>query len=346
MSPQQFFTGFGLLSVSLAMHGSVFFTMDHAASYHRIHMAQEQRRLQREKDGPIQFEFVETPRAPSAQKSLHSRRISSRDALNQDLLQDKTHTAVRPHVDLQGHADQLAQKQGSGISQVAASAVGPHLSSRASEPQKKLANESRDLVQDSSTPSAKKQADSARNDIEGLIPANSVVRRRTDPPSIGQEGMTTYNPPQEDTGSNQPRVEPKPKIQGPAGVDKITTQEMSKIRSPGARLFGQTSFEATGSGMGEYMKNLKERIWLAWFPYLAYQYPQDFRGADVIVSFTLDPKGQVKIVQLVDSVGSPVFASYCIEAVQRASGFGPVPKEILALIGKDELEIKFGFHYR
>ena len=41
-------------------------------------------------------------------------------------------------------------------------------------------------------------------------------------------------------------------------------------------------------------------------------------------------------------VPSPLFASYCMEAVQRASGFGPVPREILELIGKDELEIKFG----
>ena len=121
---------------------------------------------------------------------------------------------------------------------------------------------------------------------------------------------------------------------------------MGRIKSPGTMLFGQTSFEATGSGMGEYMKRLKEKIWLSWFPYLAYQYPQDFRGADVVVSFMLDPKGEVKIVRILDSAGSPIFASYCVEAVRKASGFGPLPKEILELVGKDGLEIKFGFHYR
>jgi len=54
----------------------------------------------------------------------------------------------------------------------------------------------------------------------------------------------------------------------------------------------------------------------------------------------------VKTVKVLDSSGSPVFASFCVEAIQKASGFGPLPKEILALIEKDGLEIKFGFHYR
>ena len=299
MDSQRFFTGFGLLSVSLAMHGSVFFTMDHAASIYQIHIAQEQRRLQREKDGPIQFEFVEASPKAHPRKPARTKKISNRDALNQDLLKDKSGAVGLPRTEFEGKSDQLAQRQGS-FSQTPVPRIAP----KPVAPEEKQA------------PMPKGEADHARND----------VIRNSQPP--------------------QPPMKPKAEIKGAAGVDKITTQEMSKIKSPGARLFGQTSFEATGSGMGEYMKNLKERIWLAWFPYLAYQYPQDFRGADAIVSFTLDPKGQVKIVQLVDSVGSPVFASYCMEAVQRASGFGPVPREILALIGKDELEIKFGFHYR
>ena len=273
--------------------------------------------MEREKEGPLQFEFVETPRAIPSKKPARAKRVSDRDSLNQDLLRNKPQTAARPRTELQGYADQLAQKQGSRISQAAVPAVKPHVSSRASEPQKKSANESKDLA--------------------SKFPAYRQA---------GVEGMTTYNPPQEDQGFNQPRIEPKPQIAGTGGMDKITTQEMSKIKSPGAQLFGQTSFEATGSGMGEYMKNLKEKIWLAWFPYLAYRYPQDFRAADVVVSMVLDAQGKVKIVRIVDSIGSDVFASYCLEAIQRASGFGPVPKEILALIGKDELEIKFGFHYR
>ena len=142
------------------------------------------------------------------------------------------------------------------------------------------------------------------------------------------------------------RQEPKPPSHPDEGQDRITTAEMSKKISHGTRLEGITSFEATGSGMGVYMKNLKEKIWLAWFPYLAVHYPKDFKTADAVVRFKLNAQGEVKIVELVESKGSPLFAAFCIESVQRAGSFGPLPPEILDLVGKDELEIKFAFHYK
>ena len=138
---------------------------------------------------------------------------------------------------------------------------------------------------------------------------------------------------------------PSPAIQGLTEQDRITVSEVSRIKSHGAQLYGITSFEATGSGMGKYMKNLKEKIWMAWFPYLAVHYPKDFKSADAIVSFTLNARGEVRTVQLVEKKGSPLFAAFCMESVRRAGPFGPLPREILDLVGKDELEIKFAFHY-
>ena len=135
-------------------------------------------------------------------------------------------------------------------------------------------------------------------------------------------------------------------IQGLTGQNRITTQEMTRTASMGAKFYGLTSFEATGSGMGEYMKKLKEKIWLAWFPYLAFKYPQDFKSADAVVSFTLNKDGQIKIVKILESSGSPLFAAFCVESVQRAGEFGKLPEEILALTSKDGLEIRFAFHYR
>lgn len=126
---------------------------------------------------------------------------------------------------------------------------------------------------------------------------------------------------------------------------KILTQEMARARSKGARFYGVTSFEATGSGMGVYMERLKEKIWKEWFPYIAFKFPRDFRGADAVIGFTIDAKGVVHSAKVVESKGTPIFAAFCVEAVERARNFGPLPKEILALTGKDELEISFGFHY-
>lgn len=134
-------------------------------------------------------------------------------------------------------------------------------------------------------------------------------------------------------------------VQALTGQDRITTTEISKVKPQGAQLYGTTSFEATGSGMGVYMKNLKEKIWLAWFPYLVVHYPKDFKSADAVVNFKLNAKGEVKIVELVESKGSPLFAAFCVESIERAGSFGPLPQEILDLVGKDELEIKFAFYY-
>jgi len=147
-------------------------------------------------------------------------------------------------------------------------------------------------------------------------------------------------------GRDQPKAEPKTSIQGAPGNDKIIAREMSAVRSKGASLNGFTSFEATGSGMGEYMKNLKDKIWLSWFPYIAFQYPSDFHTADAIINVTLDAKGDVKKAEILHSEGTPIFAAYCMEAIRKAGGFGALPRELLALLGKEEFEIKFGFHYR
>lgn len=129
------------------------------------------------------------------------------------------------------------------------------------------------------------------------------------------------------------------------GQGKILSQEMAKAKSKGAKFYGVTSFEATGSGMGVYMERLKERIWEQWFPYIAFKFPRDFRGADAVIHFKIDAQGKVKSARVVESKGTPLFAAFCVEAVRRAGNFGELPKEILALTGKDNLEINFGFHY-
>ena len=142
-----------------------------------------------------------------------------------------------------------------------------------------------------------------------------------------------------------PASSPSPRVSGQPTHNRINTPAVSRARSHGAQVYGMTSFDATGSGMGKYMKNLKERIWLSWFPYLAFHYPKDFRTADAVIAFKLDRDGQVRNVQVLHSEGTPVFAAFCMEAVQRASPFGPPPAEVLDLIGRDELDVQFVFHF-
>lgn len=262
------------------------------------------------------FEFIEAPPKVYPRAPRRTRKVSDRDALNQDRAQNAAARAEsRPQASV-GPADQLAQKRGEGT--VAAPQVNP-------------------------VP----RQETARGHAEPAVPApvedgiHTVEPRNEEPRA--EDAVTLKE-------SRASQVSPQSPAQsaqnGDPGADKIIQREMSRRASAGAWLYGATSFEATGSGMGEYMKRLKERIWGAWFPYIAFRYPQDFRGADAVLSMTIDRTGRVRIVKIVQSQGSPVFAQFCIEAVQRAGDFGPLPEEILALLGKEELEINFAFHYR
>ena len=224
----------------------------------------------------------------------------------------------------------------------------------------------RDAVAQDQTQQKENAARAAPPKIETEGPADQLEQRRLEPsqapsaasmpsvrPSATPEPQAPESPVQDALPDSSivtqtapsPFSTPTKPVQDLSGLHRINTQAMSRVQSHGAQVYGATSFEATGSGMGQYMKNVKERVWLAWFPYVAFHYPKDFRAADAAVAFTLDAEGQVRRVNVVASEGGTVFAAFCVEAVQRAAPFGPLPAEILDLIGKDELEVQFAFHF-
>lgn len=288
--------------------------------------ADRQLAAQRAAQGSLQFEFVEAPPKVYPRAPRRTRKLSDRDALNQDRAQNPdARPESRPKTP-EGPADQLAQKRGEGTPE-SAQASQPSVAAPQAEP-------------------VPRQDPAQRTDaVAQPVPAEDgfqpVEPRKEESPA--EEAVQLKESPASQAAPQSPAQTAQ---KGDPGVDKIIQREMSRRPSAGASLYGVTSFEATGSGMGEYMKRLKEKIWGAWFPYIAFRYPQDFRGADAVLSMTIDRSGRVRIVKIVESQGSPVFAQFCTEAVQRAGDFGPLPEEILALLGKEELEIYFAFHYR
>ena len=319
-------------TLSLMINGASLFWIDHAVAIHDGIMARQAQvaRMFRKKEDALQFEFVEAPHKASAQKPQSSRKISNRDAVNQDLSKDKSKAGELPQAHLAGLSEQLEQHQMSA-SQAPSLASKPAPESHARPKSSAV----------SGTEPQKPQAETKPLEKPVEQP-KSEARVNEAPP---KEPQAQFSKPSPESHAS-PASSPKPAIPGFPGNDKIRTQETSRFKSVGAKLYGMTSFEATGSGMGVYMKNLKEKIWLQWFPYMAFKYPVDFKTADAAIRFTIDKTGQVKDVKVAESDGSSLFAMFCAEAVQRASGFGPLPEEIRALIGKDELEITFGFHYR
>lgn len=306
------------LCLSLAINAATFVTIGEAVKSRAVFVAKQKAikgwfKPARE----LTLEFVEAPKQVSTQKPVNPKKISTRDTISQDTSKSKKRSANTPAIAKVGPADQLTQIQSQGKSVPPQPEIKPQSASKAQLEHKPAPPNKVEKV------SAESKS-SPQNDAMESVPYKSS-KAQPDRKEIRPSAATT------------PLM---------SGGDKISTQAMTKKRGAGARMEGMTSFEATGSGMGAYMKNLKERVWLQWYPYLAFQYPIDSRSADAVISFVIDKRGEVKQVQVVESYGSPQFADFCMQAIQKASGFGELPTEIRALIGKDELEMKFAFHYR
>lgn len=338
--------------LSVILNGGAMISFDQAFSAREQLMTAERLARIAKRAQIYNFEFVEAPPVSRPEKPLASRKMSDRDSVSQDLFKKKFPNSRLPRVKKLGIADQLAQKPGPP----AVIPVAPVQPAPPPKPPAPVAEKPEAPKYPSERLSPPKPAPPIEPVPQAIkdvtLPTSQVVAAPKEKPVEEQPedkiSLEKIPPKPKETVSTSP---PQPAVvakkgEGLTGRDKIITQEMSRSSSRGGRFMGMTSFEATGSGMGVYMKNLKERVWLAWFPYLIAKYPLDYRTADVVLSITLSAKGEVKNVQVLESQGSPLFAAFCVEAIQKASGFGPLPKEILALVGKDELEIKFGFHYR
>jgi outer membrane biosynthesis protein TonB len=292
----------------------------------KMKIAQKEKMRRDKENEPMAFEFVDAPKIPAPPAREKTKRISDRDAQSQDMIPaPKPVDGGDPAIKNIGIANELAQRQGNGAAPRPQQEPSPlRMAQAPMQPMPAPPEAPKEPAK--TNPQA--AADAAETVLASPAPPQPVM------PQSAQSPQTA-----------SPMVPPVAKSS--PGSDKITTEEMARSKSVGAQLFGITSFQATGSGMGVYMKNLKEKIWLAWYPYLAFKYPQDFKGADAVVSFSINAEGKLTMVKTDSLNGSPIFAAFCVDAVQRAApGFGPVPPEILALIGKDQLEIKFGFHYR
>ncbi len=272
-------------------------------------LAQEKKTQEIEdKLGGLAFEFVEAPKKVVPKPPAKTKKISDRDAVAQNPDGVPSTSDATPKIDSVGPSDQLEQKR--------------------SLPTQPPISPSKPAPEIQPTPAPR----------EAPTPSAEMAKKQSLEPERQEEAI--QNP-----SKYTPDQKPLQTVVGLTGSDRITTKAISRTQSRGAQISGETSFEAMGSDMGIYFKNMKERIWLSWFPYLSIHYPKDFRSADVIVQFYLSGDGEVLRTEVLDYKGSPLFAAFCMEAVKKAGPFGKVPPDVLALLGKDELEVKFGFHF-
>ncbi len=318
------FIGVASLALSLAVNTAIFHTIDQSFHPNKQEAKKiEQKMVQLQKNtrhNKLEFTFVEAPPQKILSKpSPQAKHIAAHDAVNQDLAKIKPIVDGDPSIKNQAIMDQLRQMQASAVPSPPTPASQAVQASQAAPEHK-------------ATPEKESTKAETPSDIPSIVKPIEETKKVEEKPSEAKPEQT----PQKAQAASP----------GSTGGDRITTQEFSRSKSSGAKIYGMTSFEATGSGMGVYMKNLKEKIWAVWFPNVSFKYPQDFHTADVVIGFVLDSKGDVKILQVLEDGGNPTFAGYCLDSIQKAGNFGPLSQEIIALLGKEELEIKFAFHYR
>ena len=308
-------------AISLAVNAWIVGGFDRALDDYGTQVTREIEKAKQKDDlDALEFQYIESPPKTAPEKPLEPRKISDRDSVAQDETPDKTLTRRQdaPRIETQAHSDQLEQQRFDP-------AAAPQAASKPMEERLPSMETTRETPKEEVTPPSEF--------------AESIEQEKTETPEAEVTAV------RQAPSKASPASEPQAPRQGLSGRDKITTQAFSRQNSSGAQIYGVAAYEAMGTGMGTYMKHLKEKIWLTWFPYLSFHYPKDFRSADAVIEFTLDKSGQVKAVRIADQKGSPLFASFCVEAIQRAAPFGPLPQDVLDLMGRDDLEINFAFHY-
>lgn len=124
------------------------------------------------------------------------------------------------------------------------------------------------------------------------------------------------------------------KLVGSASQNKGSTEMQESVNQPSAQQARQqeagseeaVSFEADGKVSANYLDLLKARIFFVWkYPDEAIQKGQQGK---VSISFMLDSKGELVDIGILKSSGSYSLDSAAMAAIEQASPFGPLPRDI------------------
>lgn len=118
----------------------------------------------------------------------------------------------------------------------------------------------------------------------------------------------------------------------------------SRSDSDKALSAGTPSFAATGSDLGRYIKEMKEKIWIQWFPFVAMTYHQNI-STEIVVHYRIMPDGQLQDLVAHRVEGDAFLAEHTLAAIRKAAPFGPLPLEALEQSPDRSLRVVFTFYY-
>jgi len=171
----------------------------------------------------------------------------------------------------------------------------------------------------------------------GQIAVVEALPERKDP----RESAETQRRQQEKLAQEQVR----PRVLQPDTPPGKIIQLPSALPEGGVERFGDVTFNARKHELGAYIRTLKHRIWLKWFPMVEFKYNSLAITSKTAVGFKVQPDGSLGDIQIVEHRGDEYLKAIATSAVSEAAPFDPLPEGFESLDGEDTLDIVFTFHY-
>jgi outer membrane biosynthesis protein TonB len=133
------------------------------------------------------------------------------------------------------------------------------------------------------------------------------------------------------------KAETVPMVAGDGGAPRAR-------KRGGVEAEGFANFEAKQHELAPYLKTIREKVERAWRSALQVRYTGT-TPTKAVIACTINPKGDVVKVEIVDGGESVSYGPLCKDAIQSAGPFGPFPFEVPEIYQNENLEIRWTFSF-
>lgn len=128
---------------------------------------------------------------------------------------------------------------------------------------------------------------------------------------------------------------------------------LQKNQSPGQRSQqdggvarrGQIARDVKVTGFGAYDRMFIDAVANRWYDLLDQLSYDNYRQGKVVVQFTLNYKGEIAKVEVVENTVSDTLSLMCVKAIRDPAPFGEWTREMRLAVGEDSRRITFTFYY-
>lgn len=193
---------------------------------------------------------------------------------------------------------------------------------------------------DGEKPEMQKTEDGARkNKFDQLMP---------DPPKPAPEAQPKISPGTMTVAKADLRPaqeKQRPRTIREALLQRQQTPGQRTKQDGGALLRSQTSYSVKATGFGAYDRMFIDAVSSRWYALLDNLSYDGYRQGKVVVQFSLNYKGEITDITVLENTVSEMLALMCEKAIRDPAPFGEWSREMRLAVGEDSRRITFTFYY-